>query len=169
MWEYLRTVFRRTGGNAEHQAFLGSLENELQEIDTSTDHLSDELVITSSTGKWLEKWGAWFGTERRIGETDDSLRDRILETLTQERLTIPALIALTKKVMGDDTNVTIYEPYEDVFQLDVSKLDEKRLMDGEYYTIGVVDIAIDKPVTSELVALLNLIKAAGIKLVIHQV
>lgn len=168
--KYLPSIFKRQNANEDHQAVIDALTNAMTDIKTDTDVLQQELVITTSSGQWLDQWADWFGVKRKLNETDEALQTRVLEVLQQKRLTIPAIIELVKKILGEDTIVTIYEPFTDIRRFNVSTFSEKgRFQDGYYYRIGVVDIGTSKPVTSELIQLLNLIKAAGTKLIIHQV
>jgi hypothetical protein len=162
--KYLPSIFKRSG-NKDHQAVFDALDNAINDVRTSTDQLPNELKITTATGEWLDRWSEWFGVYRRQNETDEDLRNRILDVLMKDKLTIPAIVDLTKKVLGPDTVVTVYEPHVDIFQLDGSTLDNYRLMDADFYRIGVVEVSIDKPATEEWIALLELIKGAGIKII----
>lgn len=145
---------------------MDALANTMEDIRTNTDQLPQELVITTATDEWLDTWGEWFGVKRRLNETDDDFRSRILGTLTQERLTIPAIITLTKNVLGQDTNVTVTETYTQVMVYNTTTWNEYRYQDGDYYRVGVVNVTVDKEPTSELAALLNLLKAAGTKIIV---
>lgn len=166
MLKYLPPIFKREG-NTDHNTVLGAIGQALDDTQTNTDDLQNELVITTATSEWLDRWGEWFGVKRKIDETDDSLRQRILDTLTQDKLTIPALINIVKNALGQDTEVTVYEPYTDTFVLGHSKLNEAYLQDGEFYRIGVVRVTVNKPLTDEVVAILQLAKPAGVKLVVE--
>lgn len=164
--KYLSPIFKTSNANPDHTAVLGALDNALTDACTSTDDLRNELVISTATGSWLDQWGDWFGVRRLIGESDSAFRSRILGTLTQDKLTIPALINLIKNALGQDTVVTVTEPYTQTFLLGSSKLSEARLMDGTYYRVGVVSFTVNKPITDSLTALLNTAKAAGTKIVV---
>jgi hypothetical protein len=164
MLKYLSSILKSLG-NSDHQAVIDALSNAMGDIRTNTDQLPNELNITTASAEWLERWGEWFGVNRLPNETDIALQGRVLDTLTQLRLTIPAITALTKKVLGADTIVTIYEPYTDMFQLDNSTLDNFLLTDGDFYRMGVVDVSVNKVATPEWIALLNTIKAAGTKII----
>lgn len=162
--KYLPSILK-SQGNKDHQAVIDALTNALSDMQTNTDQLLNELNITTASSSWLEQWGAWFGITRLQNETDSALSGRILDTLNQLRLTLPAITDITKKALGSDTVVTIYEPYTDMFQLDNSTLDNYILMDGDYYQIGVVDVSVNKPATASWLALLNQIKSAGTKII----
>lgn len=165
MLKYLSRVFKRTGGEV-NTAFFTSLSKALDEAGKDAEEIKKEMSITTATGEWLDIWGSWFGVSRIPGESDESLRERILDALRDEKLTIPAIIDRIKKLLGYDTNVSVYEPFNDVRIFNRSTFSGVgRFQDGQYYRIGVVDIILDKPVTEELIYFLNLIKSAGVKLV----
>lgn len=166
MLKYLPSIFKREG-NTEHNAILGAIKNALDDTRTNTDDLQNELKITTATSEWLDRWGEWFGVKRQPNETDSNLQTRILSTLTQDKLTIPALTNIVKNVLGQDTTVTVYEPYTDTFVLGHSMLNQAILQDGEFYRIGVVRITVNKPLTDEVITLLQLAKPAGVKLVVE--
>lgn len=52
--------------------------------------IGDEVFLTSATGGWLDAWGRDYGVIRRVDESDDSFRERIifekLEYLTAHNL-----------------------------------------------------------------------------------
>lgn len=167
MLKHLRSIFKRAGANKDHQALLDALDQSLQQIRIASEELKKELSILTASNSWLDKWGEWFGLSRKPEEEDDDFRNRILDVLRQERLTIPAIIELIKKVLGDDTIINIYEPYKNIFRWNISSYSgEDKYQDNEYYRTGVIDITINKPVTEELLSLLNLIRAAGTKILI---
>ncbi|MBD1372583.1 hypothetical protein IC620_09475 [Hazenella sp. IB182357] len=162
--KYLPTFLKREETSADHDAFIGALTDALAQVARDTAQLEQELLFSTATGSWLEQWADWFGVYRSRAESDESLRQRIIACLIEERITIPALEAMTKRILGADTQVHIREPYEEVFRLDDSLLDEHRFGDATYYRIGVVDIAVDRSPTPEWLALLGLIKGAGIQI-----
>lgn len=167
MLKYLRSIFKRVDANKDHQAVLDALDQSLQNIKVASEELKKELSILTASGLWLDKWGEWFGLSRKPSETDDGFRERILDVLRQDRLTIPAIIELIKKVLGDDTAIDIYEPYKNIFRWNISAYSgEDKYQDNEYYRTGVIDIKINKPVTEELLALINLIRAAGTRILV---
>lgn len=164
--KYLPPIFKQQNANPDHQSVIDAINNALNDVKTATDNLKAELNITTADSIWLDKWGDWFGVKRMPNETDSAFRQRILNTLTQDKLTIPALVNIVKSYLGQDTLVTVNEPYTQTFLLGHSKIGEAVLMDGNYYRVGVVDITVNKPLTDELVNILQLAKSAGTKLVV---
>lgn len=166
--KYLPGIYKRLGSK-DHNAVIDSIDEVFSDMRENTALLKDELVITTATDQWLNLWGEWFGVKRRIGESDEAMRERIIEKLTRDRLTVPAFVELIKKALGDDTTINIYEPFRNTRRMDESTFDgTDRYQDLTYFRIGTVDITIDKEIPAELLELLQEIKAAGIKLYINQ-
>lgn len=164
MLRYLSSIFKRsTDGNDVHKAVLGSIENQLDTLNDDIDQLKNELAIDTADSVWLDKWGEWFGVTRKVGESDDDYRQRIIGALQNEKVTIPAIIEMTKLVLGEDTLVQIYEPYHNLRIFDISSFSQDgAFQDGSYYTTAVFDLIVNKPITDELIFVINLIKAAGV-------
>lgn len=159
--KFLPSIFKRKNANKDHEAFLGAITKKLDEVNANTDQMRKELSPATASDTWLEEWGSWFNRARLANESDEELRERIFEVL-DERATIPALEKATKKILGDDTIVRIYEPYRDMRIFNSSTFSGKgRFQDKDYYRIGVVDIIVNKPITKELIAFMEIIKAAG--------
>lgn len=159
--KYLPSIFKQQNANPDHQSVVNAITNALSDVKTATDGLQNELNITTADSIWLDLWGDWFGVKRMPGESDSAFSQRILSTLTQDKITIPAMVNLLKNVLGQDTVVTVTEPYTQTFLLGNSKLNEANLQDGVFYRIGVVSITVNKPMTAQAYALLQLMKAAG--------
>lgn len=165
--KYLPAIFKQQNANPDHQSVVDAVTNALNDAKTATDNLQNELNITTADSIWLDKWGEWFGLKRMPSETDSAFSQRILSVLTQDNLTIPAMTNLLKSVLGQDTIVTVTEPYTQTFLLGVSKLNEANLQDGVYYRIGVVSISVNKPMTAQAYALIQLMKAAGTRVYVQ--
>lgn len=166
MLKFLSSVFKNVGKGGEvHNAVLNALDKAMEDLNEVSDQLKKELAIDTASGEWLDKWGEWFGVSRKAGESDGEYRERILGVLQYEKITIPAIIFYVKKILGEDTVVTIYEPYVDLRIFNRSSFSKQgKFPDGVYNRTAVVDIIISKPLTKELEFLLNLIRAAGVRI-----
>ena len=163
--KFLSPLFKKKNANADHQSIIDSIDNQLNQIDKDTDLIKPMMKLSEAEGIWLDEWGSWFGAIRNPGELDDDYRLRIKQVLTDEKVTIPALIKMTRRVLGEDTVVTVYETYNDIRLFNVSTFSGKgRYEDSDYYQVGVVDIKVNKPVTEELVEILNLTRGSTIKI-----
>ena len=160
--KFLNSVFKREGANEDHNAVITGITKALETVDKDTDQMKNELQIPTATDSWLDEWGSWFGINRISGEADEPYRARILDVLA-DKVTIPAIIAGVKKVLGDNTIVKVYEPFVDVRIFNRSTFSGKgKYQNKDYYRIGVIDIILNKPITVELIKYVNLIKAGGI-------
>ncbi|MDP4224912.1 MAG: hypothetical protein Q8910_00885 [Bacteroidota bacterium] len=123
-----------------------------------------QYSIPSSTGLWLDEWGAWFGTPRLPNESDEDYRYRLSTILIRPKVTIPALIESIKPYISDQNfEVQIYEPYTNVRKFNVSLWgSEDKLKDNSYYSSGVMDILIPSVVSPGLDHMVNQSKSAGV-------
>lgn len=79
-----------------------------------------QMVITQAEGEWLELWGTLYNTPRSQDETDQDYGPRIPEEAFRIRVNAMAIEKAIKDATGKD--VTIEEPWEFMFRLDVSAL-----------------------------------------------
>jgi len=159
----LHGIFRRSS-EGDLKVITTAIDKILTQTDTDLQLLEMEYSITTSTGEWLDEWGTWFGLRRETNEEDDSFRARIKLVLLKTKATIPAIVAEVKRVMGADTYVKVFEPYNNVKLLSVSTLSGKdRFQDGDYWRMAVIDVIINKPVTQEVIQAVEKIRGAGIK------
>jgi hypothetical protein len=158
----LHGIFNRNS-TGDLKVVTTAIDNILTQTDKDLQALELEYSISTATGEWLDEWATWFGLYRN-GEDDESFRARIKLVLLKTKATIPAIIQEVKRVMGDDTYVKVFEPYNNVKLLSVSTLSGKdRFQDGEYWRMSVIDITIDKPITTEVIEAVDKIRGAGIK------
>lgn len=163
LFKFLSPVFKRDKANEVHKATLNSLDSSLESLNEDVDLIKLELLITEASSDWLKIYAEWFGVKLLSGETEDELRQRILMTLQREQVTIPAIISAVKDILGQDTIVEVYEPFNDVWIWNVSAYSgSDRYEDGDYYRIGVIDIIVNKEITSRLREYINVIVAAGV-------
>ncbi len=163
MFKHLANIFKTLTGNEDHQAILDAISNQINGLDSDTDQIITEMNINTADTNWLDLWGSWFGITRNYQETDDSLRQRIFNVLLDPTVTIPAIVMIAKRILGQDTVVTVYEPFHDVRYFNISTFSGiGHYEDEDYYRIGVIDVIVNKPITDQLVQAINLIRAAGV-------
>lgn len=166
-WKNLHPLLRRaeiednrTANGAILHAIAESLTASEKKI--ILDKVQESFATTS--GKYLNYWGKWFGLPRLDNETDDHYRNRIKEYLLLGRGTKPSIINAVRQFL-QDTNayISIYEPWKNIFILDKSKLDGVDHMVGDYYRYGVIDVSIGVPMTDEILKVIEAFKPAGVK------
>lgn len=152
-------------GDTANAAILSAIDTQLK--DAETDALEGRIVmlLTTSTGQWLDQYGDIFGVTRRDDEEDDDYRERIISYVNLERGTIPAIQAALIDYLQDPMlGVDIYEPYNNIFTLNKSKLNGIDGLLGEYYTFAVINVILDKPQTDidGIERVLEAFKPAGV-------
>ena len=99
------------------------------------DKFHEELFINSADGKWLDLHGKEYNVPRKIGETDDIYRERIIKHTLGE---------LTPKLLTADFGVDLY--------IDAPDFDiNNTLTSDNYYISGNGYIAFTDNETKELV------------------
>lgn len=164
---HLLPTWRRELGKTgnTNAAILSAIDEGLREAEKDTIEGKVVMNLESSHGKWLDQYGDIFGVIRRDKEEDEEFRKRIIDYVLLKRGTIPAIIEAVKVFLQDDgTHVDIYEPYNDIFYLNRSKLNGKDHFLGEYYTFAIIDIRIDKPTPAkiDLTNIMRDFKPAGV-------
>ncbi len=150
----------KTEANA---AILAAIDDELKltEADAISSRLDESLE--TATGKWLDEYGDIFGVVRQDNETDTAYRARIIQYILLDRGTIPAIKKAILAFLGDpNTYVNIYEPFNNIFFLNQSKLNGKDHILGEYYTTAVIDIFFANNFPYAVIDVVKKFKPAGV-------
>lgn len=163
---YLPTPYRKTGSGTEvHNAFLGAIKNSI--ISTEKDLIENvkQVYITNATGKLLDLYGKWIGLTRKGSESDDTYRNRLLSLIVTERVTVKGIIAGIKADLDDpNMDVSIYEPWRNIFILNQSLLNGPDHLMGSFYRYAVIQVTLSRYVPQDtLNKLLKNYKAAGIQ------
>lgn len=163
---YLPTPYRKTGSGTEvHNAFLGAIKNSI--ISTEKDLVENvkQVYITNATGKLLDLYGKWIGLTRKDSESDDTYRNRLLSLIVTERVTVKGIIAGIKADLDDpNMDVSIYEPWRNIFILNQSLLNGPDHLMGSFYRYAVIQVTLSRYVPQDtLNKILKNYKAAGIQ------
>lgn len=162
----LSPIFKRIGVlNDEHTAMLKALEYALNSAKEDSDLTKLELVITTSTGIWLNIWGSWFGITRLDAETDDDYRNRILAVVTNSKNTIPAIISTIRSFFQDpNIKVVVFEPHTEVRKFNESAFSgNDKFQSRDYYRSAVIDIYLPTLVNDSLKDAIDKVRAGGVK------
>jgi hypothetical protein len=144
-------------------AILASLDRELKDSEKAAIQGKVLLSLNTATGEWLETYGKIFGVPRKDDEADDDYRQRIINYVLLRRGTIPAIKDAIREFLQDyDSHIEIYEPYNNVFVLNKSKLNGPDHFLGHYYTVAVMDIKISRPFPVGIFDVINEFKPAGV-------
>jgi hypothetical protein len=144
-------------------AILASLDRELKDSEKASIEGRVLMSLNTSSGEWLEQYGKIFGVPRKDDEADGDYRQRIINYVLLRRGTIPAIKDAIREFLQDfDSHIEIYEPFNNVFVLNQSKLNGPDNFLGEYYTVAVMDIKISRPFPVSIVDVINEFKPAGV-------
>jgi hypothetical protein len=148
----------------DNYAVLNALDTSLSEIEQETIKSKVQSSLLQATGDFLDKWGSWFGVFRKNKETDEDYRQRIINKILLKRGTLGAIIdAIIDYLDDEEANVTIYEPFRNIFYLNKSKLNGEDYLMGYHYRFAVIDITIDKPFPPEIYQIVQAFKPAGVQ------
>lgn len=104
-----------------------------REVDAAAEQVRQallQMVIATASNEWLDLWGTLYAAPRATGETDAAYRLRIPREAFRIRVNPRAIELAIKDLTGKD--VTILEPWRDVFTLDQSELSgPDKMQDGE--------------------------------------
>lgn len=162
--------------NIVHQAIIHALVKMFTQTAADIDIAKLQMCMTTATGEWLDSWGDYFGVPREPGELDDDYRARILAEIIEPKVTLNAIKAAAARWLNrmhgheyTKENITIFEPWK--YLLKPSQRGtlsgDSRLWSYDYWTYAVIDISIPdaSELSLELIAYLNEVKAAGVKIV----
>src|SRR5699024_2809954 len=121
--------------------------------------------LKTATSEYLDKFGDWFGVYRRANEDDTTYRARIIRYLLLKRGTNNAIIEAIKDYLGrDDIDVSVYEPFTNIFYTNKSHLNGEDHLMGYYYRFAVINVSIGDYFPIEIVDVINEFKPAGVTL-----
>ncbi|AIA64241.1 hypothetical protein [Listeria phage List-36] len=145
-------------------AVLQALETELSEVEQETLESKVQSSLGTATGDYLDIWGDWFNVYRREDEGDERYRDRIIRHLLLKRGTIPAIIEAIRDFLEDySADITIYEPFKNIFYTNKSDLNGEDYLMGYYYRFAIIDVTIGRRFPLEVIDIINAFKPAGVK------
>ena len=144
---------------------LNTLNEELNTVERDTIESKLQSSLKSATGTYLDKFGDWFGVYRKVDEEDDKYRQRIIKYLLLKRGTNNAIIEGIKYYLDrDDLNISIYEPFKNIFYTNKSELNGNDKLIGYYYRFAVINVTIGNYFPLEIIDIINEFKPAGVKL-----
>lgn len=166
--DHLKTIFKRSP-NEETKAVLEAIQESVGAVSRDVQSLKAQFDIGTAEGEWLDEWGTWF-SPRKVGESDADYSARILALVSKPRVTIPAILEEARRIFGEDTWVTMLEPYTLTFILGESKLSgDHRFSDERYYRTGTIDLSVSAPLPPRVLDNFQEIKSGGVIIYITHV
>ena len=164
---FLPTPFRSIGqGSETHNAFLGAIKSSILTTEQELSENVKQVYLNYATGKLLDLYGKWIGIARRDNELDESYRDRLINYITKQRVTIAGIIqGIKDELDNNDLNISIYEPWRNIFILNKSLLNGPDRIMGEFYRYAIIQVILDDFIPqSQLTKILDKYKAAGVQI-----
>lgn len=145
-------------------ALIKVLNEEMNLIEQDAIESKLQSSLKSSTGTYLDKFGDWFGVYRKKDEDDEKYRARIIKYLLLKRGTNNAIIEAIKDYLEDsNADVSIYEPFRNIFYTNKSHLNGQDHLMGYYYNFAIINVSIGSYFPVEVVDVINEFKPAGVK------
>nr|DAN11133.1 MAG TPA: Baseplate wedge protein [Herelleviridae sp.] len=146
-------------------ALINTLNDEMNMIETDALESKLQSSLKTSTGKYLDTFGDWFGVYRKDNEDDDKYRERIIRELLLKRGTNNAIIDAIRYHLDDkDLYVDVYEPFKNIFYTNKSLLNGEDHLMGYYYRFAVINVTIGDYFPLEIIDVINEFKPAGVQL-----
>lgn len=162
----LHSIFTKNS-QSEVGYLSGAIDDSLEKVKDTVTDMELMSVITTATGEWLDWWGDRFHVLRESGESDTEYSERIKESVTNQKGTIPALISAVKRALGEDTIVRAEETYEDLRIFNISTFSGTgKFQDSDTVRLGVVKIFINKMANDKLREEIWKTRSSGIKVII---
>ncbi|WRW34602.1 virion structural protein [Staphylococcus phage CF5] len=161
----LRRDKNATDNQDPNHALLDAMNSELEEVEQETIASKLQSSLKTATGEYLDNFGDWFGVYRKNNETDGKYRQRIVDYLLLKRGTNNSIIKAIKDYLDDqDTDVKIYEPFNNIFYTNKSHLNGEDHLMGYYYRFAVINVTIGSYFPIEVIDVINDFKPAGVVL-----
>ena len=170
-WKNLHPLLRReenTNEGSANGAVLHAIAGALSDAEKELIPSRMQSSLNTASGSYLDYWGYWFGVLRKTNEDDDSYRYRIVQYLLLGRGTAASIIKGIKYALDDQSaTITIFEPWQNIFYLDKSKMDSIYYMQGSYYRYGVITVNIDRPLDESIWLAIQAFKPAGVRIAVE--
>lgn len=165
----LHPLLRRNRNKKDNQdpnfALIDTLNEEMNQVERDAIESKLQSSLKTATSEYLDKFGDWFGVYRKTEENDDDYRARIIKYLLLKRGTNNAIIEAIKDYLGkDDIDVSVYEPFTNIFYTNKSHLNGEDHLMGYYYTFAVINVSIGDYFPVEIIDVINEFKPAGVTL-----
>lgn len=159
----IRTT-KKNSYNDTNYAILKSIDQVLEDTEKQSIESKNQSFLGKATGKFLDKYGDWFGVFRRKEEKDSNYRERIINQVDIERGTNKAIIQAVRDFMEDPNfPIEIYEPLNNIFYYNKSLWNGTDHYLGSFYRFAVIEVRMGKPFPEDIEKIIDDFKPAGIK------
>lgn len=159
----LKTDKNTDGSSNAGYALLQAIGDSLTTAETLAIKSKVESYLLTADGDYLDEFGSWFGVFRKDGQSDDDYRQWIHEYVLLKRGTVNSMVHAIRVILDlPDANISIYEPYRNMFTLDKSFLDGPDHLEGDYYRYAIITVNIDQGPSQALYDVIQSFKPAGV-------
>lgn len=150
----------------ELHVIMGAYATMIRDARAAVTQALRQMIITQAEGSWLAYWGKLFGITRPDGMSDKDYQALIPKEAFRIRVNAIAIENTIKELTGYD--VTIEEPWNDIFRLDYGRFDSaSRFYDKDsigYFLIKPVSYQTIPPLdwTEKIIPIIQRNKAAGV-------
>jgi hypothetical protein len=108
--------------NSNLGSLIGAIGERLDAVDPNQTNLANQFSVSTATGEFLDMNGNDFGVNRRLGESDDDYRKRILAVVPiyTNGPTVPAISQIVQNFTGVAPMIIEFGP--DGFTMGVSPM-----------------------------------------------
>lgn len=162
---FLPTPYRtQDTENNVHAGVIGAISSIFNKAERDIKDSKKELFLETADGDFLDVWGNFIGRSRWKSETDKHYRKRLKKWITAKKGTIEGIIDGVKTELDDeDVEISIYEPWRNIFYLNRSLLDGVDHLQGDYYQHAVIDVIISsKEAADKIAKIVDRYKDAGV-------
>lgn len=133
------------GFEDELHVIIGAYATMIRSARTAVVEALKQMVIGTSSGSWLAYWGKLYGIIRPDGMSEDDYKRLIPKEAFRIRVNAIAIENTIKELTGYE--VTIEEPWNDIFRLDYGRFDSA----SRFYDGGSVGYFLIKPVSYQTI------------------
>lgn len=159
----LRVTKNDNSNSTAGYALLQAIGDSLTTAESYGIQSKIESFLNTADGSYLDEFGSWFGVYRKDGQSDDDYRQWIHDFVLLKRGTVNSIVHALKTILDlPNANISVYEPYKNMFTLDKSFLDGADHLEGHYYRYAIITVNIDQAPSQEISDIIQAFKPAGV-------
>jgi hypothetical protein len=169
IWRNYPPFFNTSQEEGELYTLTEALRQAIEEAGLDAEAGKKMMVLLTAEGKWVDRWGSYFGVERLDGEDDETYKKRIIWEVVRPKQTLQGIKECIAHYTGlSEDEVILFEPFIKLRPTDFgATTDTTRLAGWEYWTWAVIDIRVPIQIDADLARRIqDTTKAYGVKIFI---
>ena len=165
IWRNYPPFFNTDQESGELYTITESLRQAIEEAKIDAETGKKMMYLLTAEGKWVDKWGAYFGVGRWENEDDEKYKQRIIWEVIHPRQTIEGLKQVISYYSGlPKEAIEIYEYFRELKPVDFgAQADENRTVGIEQFNWCVINIITPIQLNNEVKRKVEETKAFGVK------